>query len=192
MINSNHRFLPGIAAILASLQSQSSGKGQHIGWFDNVKEVLSKTVLLHHPQTNAPTSFTVDGSNIAIGVQLEQRQCQSCVHVPFAFFLRKLSESERKYSAFDCRLLAFYGANRHCRHFLERRRFTLYTNHKPLKSALKAKLIVLHARPDICLSMQSLPRTSNISKANSTWWQMLCLELMQFCSCTEDVVGNVD
>ena len=135
-------------------------------------------MLLHHPQPNRPTSLTVDVSNTAIGAQLEQRQGGSLVTL--AFFSRKLSDSEKKYSAFDRELLASYGAIRHFRHFLEGRPFTLYTDHKPLTSALKAKLNVLHARPDISLSLQNLPRTSNISKANSTWLQMLCLGLVQY------------
>ena len=48
MINYYHRFLSGIAAVLAPLHSQASGKGQHIDWsaecqnaFNKVKEVLS-------------------------------------------------------------------------------------------------------------------------------------------------------
>ncbi|KAK3774801.1 hypothetical protein RRG08_034890 [Elysia crispata] len=115
MINYYHRFLPGIGAVLAPLHSQANGKGQHIDWskecqnaFNKVKEVLSETVLLHHPQPNAPTSLTVDASNTAIGAQLEQRQ--GGAWVPLAFFSRKLSNSEKKYSAFDRRLLASYGA----------------------------------------------------------------------------------
>ena len=105
--------------------------------FYKVKEVLSKAVLLHHPQPNRPTSLTVDVSNTAIGAQLEQRQGGSLVTL--AFFSRKLSDSEKKYSAFDRELLASYGAIRHFRHFLEGRPFTLYTDHKPLTPALKSQ-----------------------------------------------------
>ncbi|GFO11318.1 Pol polyprotein [Plakobranchus ocellatus] len=81
MINYYHRFLPRIAPILAPLHAQASGKGQNIEWttecqeaLDSAKEVLSKAVLLHHPQPYAPTSLTVDPSTTAVGAQLEQRQ----------------------------------------------------------------------------------------------------------------------
>ncbi|GFR69413.1 Pol polyprotein, partial [Elysia marginata] len=84
MINYYHRFLPGLAAILAPLHAQASGKGQNIKWpkecqeaFDSAKEVLIKAVLLHHPQPDAPTSLTVDASKTAVGAQLEQRQGRS-------------------------------------------------------------------------------------------------------------------
>lgn len=144
MVNYYHRFLPGIADTLAPLHAQASGKGQNIEWsdvcqeaFDKAKTVLSKAVLLHHPQPDLPTSLTVDASNTAIGAQLEQRKGRSWV--PLAFFSRKLSDSEKKYSAFDRELLASYSAIKHFRHFLEGRSFTLYTDHKPLTSALRSQ-----------------------------------------------------
>ena len=144
MINYYHRFLPGIAGILAPLHAQASGKGQNIEWpaecqdaFDRTKDALSSATLLHHPQPDAPTSLTVDASNTAVGAQLEQRQGRSWV--PLAFFSRKLSDSEKKYSAFDRELLAAYSATKHFRHFLEGRIFTLYTDHKPLTTALTSQ-----------------------------------------------------
>ena len=106
MVNYYHRFLHGIAATLAPLHAQASGKGQKIDWskecqeaFDKTKEMLSKAVLLLHPRSDAVTSLTVDASNTAIGGQLEQRHGR--LWVPLAFFSRKLSEAEQKYSAFD-------------------------------------------------------------------------------------------
>ena len=144
MMNYYHRFIPHVADILAPLHSQASGKGQTIEWssecqtaFEKAKEALNEAVLLHHPQTDAPTSLTVDASNTAVGAQLEQHQGQSWV--PLAFFSRKLSETEKKYSAFDRELLAAYTAIKHFRHFLEGRPFVLYTDHKPLMYALKSQ-----------------------------------------------------
>ncbi|GFO45478.1 Pol polyprotein [Plakobranchus ocellatus] len=81
--------------------------------------------------------LTVDASSTAVGAQLEQRQGQSWV--PLAFFSRKLSDAEKKYSAFDRELLASYSAVKHFRHFLERRPLTLYTDHKPLTFALSSE-----------------------------------------------------
>lgn len=144
MINYYHRFLPQIAGILAPLHAQATGKGQTIEWsaacqmaFDRAKESLGKAVLLHHPRSDLPTSLTVDASNFAMGAQLEQQQGHSWV--PLAFFSRKLSDAQRKYSAFDRELLAAYSAIIHFRHFLEGRPFILYTDHKPLTSALTSR-----------------------------------------------------
>ena len=105
--------------------------------FHKAKEALSKATLLHHPRSNAPTSITVDASNTAIGAQLEQRHGESWV--PIAFFSRKLSNTETKYSAFDRELLAAYQAIKHFRHFVEGREFSLYTDHKPLTTAIASK-----------------------------------------------------
>ena len=54
----------------------------------------------------------------------------------------------------------------------------LTTSHWRLFS--KVKLIVLPVKPDNSLPLQNLPRTSNMLNANSTWWQMLCLESTHF------------
>ena len=144
MINYYHRFLPHIADILAPLHAQASGKGQSINWsedcqtaFQKAKHILCKATLLHHPRPQATTSVTVDASNTAMGALLEQIHEDSWV--PIAFFSRKLSETEKKYSAFDRELLAAYSAIKHFRHFLEGHTFTLYTDHKPLTTAITSK-----------------------------------------------------
>lgn len=145
MINYYHRFLPGIADVLAPLHAQAHGRGQKIEWseqcqaaFVKAKHVLGKATLLHHPQPNALTSITTDASNTAMGAQLEQQQGQ--FWVPIAFFSRKFSETERKYSAFDRELLAAYSAIKHFRPFVEGRAFTLFTDHRPLTTAISSKV----------------------------------------------------
>ena len=47
-----------------------------------------------------------------------------------------MSLAERKYSAFDRELLAMYLSVKHFKHFLEGRKFVIYTDHKPLTFAL--------------------------------------------------------
>ena len=144
MINYYHRFLPHTASILAPLHAQVSGKGQRIDWsedcqaaFQRAKDSLCKATLLHHPRPHAPTSVTADASNTAMGAQLEQLHGDSWV--PIALFSRKLSETEKKYSAFDRELLAAYNAIKRFRHFLEGHPFTLCTDHRPLTTALTSK-----------------------------------------------------
>ena len=46
---------------------------------------------------------------------------------PLAFFSHQLRPPERKYSAFDRKLLALYLAVRHFHYFLEARSFIAYT-----------------------------------------------------------------
>ena len=73
MINFYHRFLPTIASQLAPLHAASSGRGKELTWttecqkaFKNAKAALAHATLLHHPKANAPTSITVDASDLAI------------------------------------------------------------------------------------------------------------------------------
>ena len=51
---------------------------------------------------------------------------------PLGFFSRKLSAEQRKYSAFDKELLGIKESIQHFRHMVEGRKFTLFTDHKPL------------------------------------------------------------
>ena len=136
-LNYYHRFLPGIASKLAPLHAAASGRGTEICWseecqhaFTQAKAALATAALLYHPRVDARTSITVDASQTAIGAQLEQKQ--EGRWVPIAFFSRKLSSTEKKYSAFDRELLGAYSAVRHFRHFVEGTSFTLFTDHKPL------------------------------------------------------------
>ena len=141
MINFYHRFLPTIASRPALLHAASAGRDKELAWttkcqdsFENVKAALAHATLLHHPQANAPTSITVDASDLAIKAQLEQ--LHHGYWKPIAFFSRKLSSTKMKYSTFDRELLAAYQAVHHFRHFVEGKPFTLYTDHKPLTFAL--------------------------------------------------------
>ena len=89
-----------------------------------------------------------------MGAQLEQLHGDSWV--PIAFFSHKLSETEKKYSAFDRELLAAYHAIKHFRHYLEGHPFTMYTDHRPLTTAL---MIVLLVKQDSYHILQNLQQT---------------------------------
>lgn len=140
MFNFYHRFVPSAAALLQPLYIAVSGKSKLLSWtsdmeasFTKSKEVLANATMLVHPQGNAPTSLTVDASDIAVGAVLEQHIQGSWK--PLAFFSRQLRPPEKKYSAFDRELLGLYLAIRHFRYFLEARPFIAYTDHKPLTFA---------------------------------------------------------
>jgi hypothetical protein len=54
---------------------------------------------------------------------------------PLAFFSRKLSLAQQKYSAYDREHLVIYEAMRYFCHKLETQNFTTLTDHKPLTFA---------------------------------------------------------
>ena len=98
------------------------------------KDMLAKATLLVHPSPSAPTSIVTDASSIAVGAVLQQ--LQNGVWSPLAFFSKRLSPAETRYAAFDRELLAVFLAVRKFRWFLEGRKFTVFSDHKPLVDAM--------------------------------------------------------
>ena len=84
-----------------------------------MKQALSDATLL-----KAVTAITCDASGTAVGTSLDQ--LIDGEWKPLAFFSRKLSRAELKYSAFD-------HASKHFRYFLVGR---LYTDHLPLTTTI--------------------------------------------------------
>lgn len=96
---------------------------------------MAWATLLAHPKVNAELALFTDASEQSVGASLQQQGNDGWE--PLAFFSRRLSPAESKYSAFDRELLAVYFAIRQFRHMLEARTFTVYTDHKPLIFAFR-------------------------------------------------------
>ena len=125
---------------MAPFYQAASTKQKLLDWtnqlnnaFAQTQQALAQATLLHHPTKNAPTALTVDASDKAEGGFLEQ--FAKGQWRPLAFFKRQLRKPETKYSAFDQELLAIHLAIRNFCYFLERRRFAVFTHHKPLTFA---------------------------------------------------------
>ena len=141
MLNFYRRFIRGAAGLLLPLTEALKGKSTILRWdlemnksFAAAKTVLSKVPSLVHPDPAARISVSVDASGSHIGAVLQQDVSGSWA--PLAFYSKKLSASESKYSAFDRELFAAYSALRHFCFLLEGNTFTLFTDHKPLTHAL--------------------------------------------------------
>ena len=147
LVNFYHRFIPRCATILTPLNSMlksTAPNNRELCWttaataaFEEIKDALANATFLVHPQPEAPINVMMDASDIVIGAVLQQLlDGQWC---PLAYFSRKLSPTEQRYSTFDRELLAVYCAIRHFRHFLEARQFHILTDHKPLTHSLHSK-----------------------------------------------------
>ena len=143
MVNFYNRFLDHISLKMSPLFSSIAGKKKKepVVWssvlefaFTAAKSALANATLLSHPSPNALTALTTDASDLGIGAVLEQKI--NGLWKPIAFFSKKFSPAESRYSAFDRELLAIYLSIRHFKYFLEGRQFTVFTDHKPLTSAL--------------------------------------------------------
>nr|VZI50019.1 unnamed protein product [Spirometra erinaceieuropaei] len=143
MVNYYHRFLPYGATILQPLNSPFTHSKKTLVMteeavmsFNDVKAALASATLLAHPRSDAQLTHMTDASSTAVGASLQQSV--SGVLQPLAFFSKKLSPAETRYSVFGRELLAVYLSIRHFRHFLEGREFVVLTGHKPLVFALRA------------------------------------------------------
>lgn len=146
MINFYRRSLPQSADTQATLHNLTkSSKNSVISWtgetetaFLKLKSDLANATLLAHPSSSLPVVLMVDASESAMGGVLQQ--IQNATYQPLAFFSKKLSSAQSKYSTYDRELLAAYTAIKYFRYFLEGRNFIVFTDHKPLTYAFHQKL----------------------------------------------------
>ncbi|KAL1448593.1 hypothetical protein WDU94_009822 [Cyamophila willieti] len=147
MLNFYRRFISHASDTLAPLNNMLTlnlkGKAP-ISWtpessaaFKKCKEELASATLLAHPCDGAPLSLVCDASDTAVGATLQQKVDNAWQ--PLGFFSKKLTETERKYGAYDRELLAIYLAVKHFRHMVEGRDFKIYTDHKPITFAFQQK-----------------------------------------------------
>lgn len=143
-----HRFIPNAAVTKGKLQRLIKGNkkkdNSKLEWepesieaFQKCKTDLANSTLLAHPIENAAITLHVDASNDAVGAVIHQiinEQLQ-----PLAFYSKRMTETQKRYSAYDRELLAVYQAVKHFRFMLEGREFTIYTDHKPLTFAFHQK-----------------------------------------------------
>lgn len=163
MVNFYRRWIPKIAyleAPLSDLLRNVKTRNQLITFneelleaFTNVKNALASTAILTFVQPEAPLSLVTDASGTAIGAALHQYINAS--FKPIAFFSRKLTQTERKYSTYDRELLAIYSSLKHFRFLLEGRTFRILTDHKPLIFMFRIKADKLSPRQERHISFIS-------------------------------------
>nr|VZI10392.1 unnamed protein product [Spirometra erinaceieuropaei] len=87
-----------------------------------------------HFSPDAPIALMVDAFNFAVGAVLQQSLPDSTVRL--AFFSRKLSKAETRYSTFGRELPAIYVAVKYFGQLLRVREFAIFTDHKSLSFAI--------------------------------------------------------
>lgn len=105
--------------------------------FNKCKNILTSSDILQYPDFTKPFILTTDASNHAIGAVLSQGQIGR--DRPIAFASRTLNKTEENYSTIEKELLGIVWGCKHFRPYLYGRKFTLYTDHKPLTYSLNLK-----------------------------------------------------
>ena len=104
---------------------------------DIILKISNVSPLQFASQDSDVFHLVTDASTIAIGAALHQIIDQK--PIPIAYFSKKLSGPQTKYSTFDRELLAAYTATLHFKNLIEGREVTLFTDHKPLVSAFYSR-----------------------------------------------------
>ena len=143
MVNFYHRNLPKTADTQAPLNSyfvdSHKNDKREIKWtveadqaFEKIKLDFANATLLVHPRIGAELRLVCDASDRSIGAALEQLSVDGRTWEPLAFYSRKLTPAQTRYSTYDRELLAIRDAIKHFCYYLEGRDFSVFTDHKPL------------------------------------------------------------
>ena len=95
--------------------------------FETLKQKVVELLVLAFPNFNKVFQVECDVSGNAIGVVL----CQE--GKPVAFFSEKLNDAKRKYFVYDQEFYAIVQALKKWRHYLIRKEFVFYIDHKALQ-----------------------------------------------------------
>jgi len=94
--------------------------------FDNVKKTIAKEVVLAYPDFTKPFDIYTDASTKQLGAVITQN------NRPIAFFSRKLSGAQSKYTVTELELLAIVETLKEFKGMLWGQRLNVYTDHKNL------------------------------------------------------------
>lgn len=148
MTNFYRRFIPNAVIHQTPLQALIKGNKRNdksiINWtneasqaFEECKKDIETAVMLAYPIIDAQLSLSVDASDFAVGAVLHQLINNSIQ--PIAFYSKKLTDTQKKYSTYDRELTAIFQAVKHFKHLLEGREFYILTDHKPLRFSPKIR-----------------------------------------------------
>jgi hypothetical protein len=94
--------------------------------FDNVKAAIAKETVLAYPDFSNPFEIYTDTSSMHLGAVITQ------YNRPIAFFSRKLSKTQQKYSVTEIELLAMVETLKEFKGMLWGQDIKVYTDHKIL------------------------------------------------------------
>lgn len=99
--------------------------------FDKLIEAVEKNIILKYPDFSKEFYLTTDASNFGLGAVLSQRGDDGTDR-PLAFISRSLNPAEQNYSTTEKECLAIVWAIHDFRHYLIGRKFTIFSDHRPL------------------------------------------------------------
>ena len=132
MLNYYRDMWPRRADLLAPL-SRLTSKTVPWKWtaveqkaFTDLKKIISKETLLTYPDFNKPFDIHTDASDKQLGSIISQNGR------PIAFYTRKLSATQMRYTVGERELLSIVETLKEFRNILFGHEITVYTDHKNL------------------------------------------------------------
>ena len=132
LVNYYKDMWPRRAHIIAPLTNLCSSKTkfkwneEHESAFQQMKRLVTEDVLLRFPNHSVPFEIFTDASKVQIGATVKQNK------LPIAYFSKKLSPMQRRYSTIEQEMLAIVEVLKEYRIFLLGADITIYTDHKNL------------------------------------------------------------
>ena len=94
--------------------------------FNDVKKIIARDIILAYPDYTKPFDIYTDASTRQLGAVITQD------NRPIAFFSRKLSETQQKYSITELELLAIIETLKEFKGMLWGQKINVFTDHKNL------------------------------------------------------------
>ena len=104
--------------------------------FELMKEVLTNTPILIHPDFRKDFVLSTDASGYALGAILEQEGNDGKMH-PVGYASKTLTKPEQKYSTTELECYAVLWGIEKFHHYLYGRKFKVITDHQPLTWLMK-------------------------------------------------------
>ena len=137
------RFLPNYAQLVKPLTSllkknvEFTFNEKCVKAFERCKVLLTTAPILQYPDFEKDFIITTDASLNAIGAVLSQGEPGA--DLPIFYASRTLNPAETRYSAIERELLSIVWATKHFRPYIYGRKFTIYSDHKPLEWLMSVK-----------------------------------------------------
>ena len=165
MVNYYRDVWPKRAHLLAPLSAMTSTKAkwvwtkEHQEAFDNMKLLIAKETLLTYPNFNKTFEIHTDASKVQLGA------CISQEGKPIAFYSRKLTDAQTRYTTTERELLSIVETLKEFRTILLGQKIVIHTDHQNLtykqfnsERVMRWRLYIEEYSPDL----QYIPGDKNV------------------------------
>ena len=135
-------YVPSLSSILQPLHELTK-KNANFQWnsqYDTLYQhaknhILENWQTLMYYDSDLPMSLETDASQSGLGaVLLQEGQ-------PISFMSKALTETQSRYSNIECEILGVVTGVEHFHQYLFGRKFTLFTDHKPIENLVLKPLV---------------------------------------------------